>query len=611
MKKLLFFLFLTISTFAQLEKVEPPFWYAGMNLSKIQIMFYGKNIAENKVSVSNKIKIIAIKKTENANYLFVTIETKNILAQNILFSFTKNNKVQFTHNYSIKARRKDSKYRKSFDSSDLIYLVMPDRFANGNTNNDSTDDTTEKADRKNSGGRHGGDIAGIIKNLDYINTLGATAIWSTPLCEDNDATYSYHGYGQSNVYKIDSRYGSNNDYLALSNELHNRGMKNIMDYVTNHWGWQHWMAKDLPTKNWIHQWPEYTQSNFKMATQSDENAADIDLKKCVDGWFVNSMPDLNQSNTLVLNYLTQNAIWWIEFANLDGLRVDTYTFNDKKAMAIWAKSVTDEYPNLNIVGEVWLYTQAQNAYWQKNSKIGAIQNYNSNLPSIMDFGLYELLTSIFNDDNQDRKNGMTKIYDHFSSDFLFPNSNNLLVFAENHDTNRLNDNYKNDFKKYQMALSIIATVRGIPQIYYGSEIGINGNRDKNGDGDIRKDFPGGWLLDTNNAFTELGRTEEQNQFHDFTAKLFNWRKTNDAIHFGKTKHYIPENNVYAYFRYNDKKTVMVVVNNNLDSQKIKTNRFVESILNFQSGKDVLSDKILNLKNDIEVGGKSVLIMELQ
>ena len=611
MKKLFFFLFITTTIFAQIEKVEPPFWYANMNLSKIQIMFYGKNIAENQVSISNKIKIIDIKKTENPNYLFVTIDTKKVVVQNIVFSFTKNKKSQFTYNYFIKSRRKDSRNRKSFDSSDLIYLIMPDRFANGNPNNDSTNDTTEKVDRKNSGGRHGGDIAGLIKNLDYINSLGATAIWSTPLCEDNDSNYSYHGYGQSDVYKIDPRYGSNDDYLKLSTELHDRGMKNIMDYVTNHWGWQHWMVKDLPTKDWIHQWSEYTQSNFKMATQSDENAANVDLKKCVDGWFVNSMPDLNQSNPLVLNYLIQNAIWWIEFANLDGLRVDTYTFNDKKAMAIWAKSITDEYLNLNIVGEVWLHTQAQNAYWQKESKIGAIQNYNSNLPSIMDFGLHEILINVFNEDIQDRKNGIIKIYDHFSNDFLFPNINNLMVFAENHDTNRLNDNYKNDFKKYQMALSIIATVRGIPQIYYGSEVGLNGNREKNGDGDIRKDFPGGWQSDINNAFTKLGRTEEQNKFYDFTAKLFNWRKTNDAIHFGKTKHYIPENNVYVYFRYNNKKTVMVVINNNLETQKIKTNRFQENILNFISGKDVLSDKNLNLKNEIEIEGKSVLILELK
>lgn len=610
MKKILL-LIIPIFSFAQIEKVEPPFWYAGMNLSKIQIMFYGKNIAENQVSVSDKIKIIDIKKTENPNYIFVTIETKNVAPKDLVFSFSNNKKVQYIQNYSIKTRRKDSKNRKSFDSSDLIYLIMPDRFANGNPSNDSTNDTTEKADRASSGGRHGGDIAGIIQNLDYINSLGATAIWSTPLCEDNDEKYSYHGYGQSDVYKIDPRYGSNDDYLKLSTELHKLGMKNIMDYVTNHWGWQHWMIKDLPTKTWINQWSEYTQSNFKMATQSDSNTSEIDFKKCVDGWFVNSMPDLNQSNPLVLNYLTQNAIWWIEFANLDGLRVDTYTFNDKKAMAIWAKSVTNEYPNLNIVGEVWLYTQAQNAYWQKDSKIGAIQNYNSNLPSIMDFGLNEILINVFNEDVQDRKNGIIKVYDHFSSDFLFPNINNLLVFAENHDTNRLNDNYKNDFRKYQMLMAMIATVRGIPQIYYGSEVGLNGNREKNGDGDIRKDFPGGWQSDINNAFKNLGRTDEQNNFHHFTSKLFNWRKTNDAIHFGKTKHYIPENSVYVYFRYNEKKTVMVVINNNLENQKIKTNRFQENILNFSLGKDVLSDKTINLNNEIEIEGKSVLILELK
>ena len=611
MKNLFFILFISLSTFAQIERVEPPFWYADMNLSSIQIMFYGKNIAQYDVAVSNKIKILEVKKVENPNYIFVTIDTKNAASRDFVFSFSTNKKTAFTQKYSLKTRIENSRNRKSFDASDLIYLVIPDRFANGNTNNDSTAATTEKANRNIPGSRHGGDIQGIINHLDYINQLGATAIWSLPMCEDNDATYSYHGYGQSDVYKVDSRFGTNDDYLKLSEELHKRKMKNIMDYVTNHWGWQHWMIKDLPTKDWVHQFPEFTQSNFKLSTQSDTNASAIDKKKCADGWFVESMPDLNQSNPLVEKYLIQNAIWWIEYANLDGFRVDTYTFNDKKAIANWTKSITYEYPNFNIVGEVWLDNQAQTAYWQKDSKIGAIENFNSYLPSVMDFSLYDVIKYVFNEDKQTRREGIVRLYDNFSNDFLYPNINNILVFADNHDTNRINDYYKNDLAKYKMAMTLIATIRGIPQIYYGSELGMTGNIQKGGDADIRKDFPGGWANDKNNAFANEGRTDEQKQFHDFTAKLFQWRKTNSAAHSGKMTHYIPENNVYVYFRANEKERIMVIINNSSEEQSLKTDRFKENIGGFKSGKDALTNDLFDMNQEIKIKSKSCLILELK
>lgn len=610
MKKLLFSLLVSVSAFAQVDRVEPPFWWSDMTHNEVQIMFYGKNIAQNEVTVSNGIVIKGIQKTENPNYVFVTIDTQNSPAQDLVFTF-KNGKKSFTQNYALKSRKENSRFRKSFDSSDLIYLIMSDRFANGNPDNDNNDKLTEKANRSNKDGRHGGDIEGIIKNLDYIQSLGATAVWPTPLCEDNDERGSYHTYGQSDVYKIDARFGTNEDYVRMSAELHKRGMKNIMDYVTNHWGYKHWMMSDLPTYDWIHQFPGYAQTNYRMAAQFDTNASKKDFDLCMDGWFVKSMPDLNQSNPLVLNYLIQNAIWWIEYADLDGFRVDTYSYNDKTAIAKWTKSITDEYPNFNIVGEVWMYDQAQMAYWQKDSKIGAIQSFNSNLPSVMDFTLQEAIANgVFNEDKQEWRNGMVKVYENFNNDFLYPNINNLLVFFENHDTNRLNEIYKNDFKKYQMAMTLIATVRGIPQIYYGSEIGMAGDKGK-GDGDIRRDFPGGWNGDTNNAFTKAGRTEEQNKFFDFTAKLFNWRKNKTVIHTGKTTHYIPENNVYVYFRYNEKESVMVVVNNNEEKQTFKTNRFAENIKKYQSGKDIFTEKTFDLKNDITIDGKSVLILELK
>ncbi|MEO8239711.1 MAG: glycoside hydrolase family 13 protein [Flavobacterium sp.] len=609
-KLVLIVLLFSASAKAQIQKTEPPFWYAGMKNSQLQIMFYGKDIAQYETSVSNNVVIKNVEKTENSNYLFVTIDTQNIKASDLVFSFKTKNKVAFTQKYSLRERRGNSADRKSYDASDMIYLIMPDRFANGNPKNDSNPSLTEKGNRQDPSGRHGGDIEGIIKNLDYIASLGATTIWSTPLCEDNDKQHSYHTYGQSDVYKIDPRYGTNEDYVRLSSEIHKKDMKLVMDYVTNHWGITHWMIKDLPTKSWINQFENYTQTHHRREVIADIHASKSDQEVCIDGWFVPSMPDLNLKNPLVAKYLTQNAIWWIEYANLDGFRVDTYNYSDPAAMANWAKSVTDEYPDFNIVGEIWMHNQAQLAYWQKDSKIGAIENYNSNLPSVMDFTLQDQIGSVFNDDDANWDNGMIKFYNNFAMDYLYPNTNNILVFTENHDTNRINDVYKYDFSKYKMVMTLMATIRGIPQLYYGSEIGMGGDKSK-GDADIRQDFPGGWNGDKNNAFTVAGRTAEQTKYFDFTSKLFNWRKSNEAVHSGKMTHYIPENNTYVYFRYTDSKMVMVVFNNNAKEQTIKTNRFRENIKNFTSGKDILTGKTFDLASEIILEPKSALILELE
>ena len=611
MKKLilLFLITISVSVSAQIDKVEPPFWYENMTNNQVQVMFYGKNIAQNTVTVSNGVVITQIQKTENPNYVFVTIDLKNVSAQDLIFTF-KNGKKSFNHSYAIKKRKENSRYRKSFDASDMMYLIMPDRFANGNEKNDSDSNLQEKANRNNPGGRHGGDIQGIINNLDYLQSLGVTALWSTPMCEDNDKGYSYHTYGQSDVYKIDARYGTNEEYVRLSSEMKKRNMKLVKDYVTNHWGAEHWMFKDMPTYDWFHQFPGFKQSNYRMTTQYDTNASAIDAKLCMDGWFVPSMPDLNQSNPLVLNYLTQNAIWWIEYADLDGFRVDTYSYNDKAGIAKWTKAITDEYPYFNIVGEVWMHDQAQISYWQKDSPIAKIQSYNSYLPSVMDFTMHDVFGNVFNEDNTNWNDGMFKFYENFVNDFLYDNPNNLLIFAENHDTNRFNYIYKNDLNKYKMAMTILATMRGIPQLYYGSEIGMAGDKGK-GDADIRQDFPGGWASDKNNAFTASGRTVEQAKYFDFTAKVFNWRKSKSVIHNGKLMHYLPDNNVYVYFRYNDTESVMVVVNNSKDKQTLKLDRFKERLASYSSGKDIISDENFDLKSEISIEGKSSLILELK
>ncbi len=593
-----------------IEKIEPPFWYVGMHNPEVQILFYGKNISQFYVATSLPNIITNVKKTNNPNYLFVTIDVKKDFAHEIIFMFKRNNKVAFTQKYQLKQRRENSAIRSSFDSSDTFYLVMPDRFANGNRNNTNDKCTNEKYNRELPGGRHGGDIEGVIQHLDYIQSLGMTTLWSTPLCEDNDTIYSYHGYGQSDVYKIDPRFGTNEDYVRLSSELHKRNMKLVIDYVTNHWGIEHWMYKDQPTPDWFNLFENFTQTNHKRSTLSDTHASQYDKDICLKGWFAHAMPDLNIKNPLVLQYLTQNAIWWMEYANLDGIRVDTYNYAEPECMVKWVKAILAEYPNLNIVGEITQRNQALLSYWQKDSPIGKIKNFNSELPSIMDFALGDALQIAFNEEESEWGLGMTRIYDNFSNDFLYPNTNNLIIFAENHDSKRLNEVYGNDIRKYKMAMTVLATVRGIPQLYYGSEIGMAGNQYE-GDAAIRQDFPGGWEGDTNNAFTKKGRTEGQNEYFDFTAKLFHWRKNKTVIHSGKMTHYIPDNNVYVFFRYNEKETIMVLLNNMPDPQTIKTKRYKENIASFRKGTDVILKQSFDIRTEITLEAKSVLILELE
>ncbi len=618
MKKTLLFILISTFTFAQIQRVEPAFWWKGMKNPELQILVYGKNIANQTIELSNGIQIKELKKVENPNYVFITLNTDEINVPKFKINLKNGKKLVNSFDYELKKRNPNSVSRNSFTSKDVMYLIMPDRFANGDYSNDSQPNLTEKANRNLPSGRHGGDLRGIIKNLDYLQNLGVTALWLTPANEDNEKQTSYHGYAQTDLYKIDGRYGTNEEYLELSRELQKRGMLLIQDYVTNHWGISHWLIQDLPTKDWIHQFSDgegkygFKRSNYRTTSQFDTNVAEIDKKEALNGWFDTTMPDLNQSNPLVLKYLTQNAIWWIEYAELGGLRVDTYPYNDKEAMSKWAKAITDEYPNFNIVGEAWMYSPAHISYWQKNSKIGEIDGYNSNLPSVMDFTLYTDLPHALKEEESWDK-GMIKIYNSFGNDFLYPDINNILVFFENHDTERFNEIFNGDSKYYKMALTLISTVRGIPQIYYGSEIGMRGDKNKGGDADIRRDFPGGWKEDKQNAFNIQTQTKEQKEFYDFTQKILNWRKGKEVIHTGKTKHYMPKEKVYVYFRYNEKEKVMVVLNNNEKEQTFDLNRFSESLNAVSKGKDVVSGKKFSIstQNKLTIAPKSSLILELE
>ena len=592
----------------KIEHVEPMNWWAGMKHSQIQLLLHGENISRFSVE-SPSFPILGILKTENPNYLFVTIETKDRNSGKYAIRLLDKKKVVATIDYELKERQYGSALRKGFSSADVVYLLMPDRFANIYPGSDTHPETIEKADRSNPNGRHGGDIHGIFNHFDYIKELGATTIWTTPLLEDNEETYSYHGYAQSNLYKVDPRYGNIYDFQFLVQEAHRKGLKVIKDEVPNHWSSKHWMMKDLPTQTWIHQFPSFTRSSYRTSTQMDPYRSEKDKRASEDGWFDTSMPDLNQANPLVLNYLIQNTIWWVEFAELDGLRVDTYSYNDKEAIAKWTKEIMEEYPNFNMVGEVWMHDQAQISYWQKDSPIGALQSYNSNLPSVMDFTLHDAFMQAFNEPEQGWDKGMVRFYENFVNDFLYKDPNNLLIFFENHDTQRFNE-YCPTLEDYKLATTLLATTRGIPQIYYGSEIGMKGDKGK-GDADIRRDFPGGWPGDTINAFTDKGRTAEQKEYFDFSKKVWNWRKGKSVIHTGSFTQFLPQNNVYVYFRHNENETVMVVITNSKEAQTLDLSRFSDLIMKHKSGLDIISGNMISLERILPIDSKKSFILELK
>jgi glycosidase len=594
----------------KIEHIEPMNWWSGMKHSQIQLLLHGENISRFTVE-SPSFPIVGIVKTENPNYLFVTIETKDRNSGKYPIRLLDKKKIVTTIDYELKERQYGSANRKGFTTEDVIYLLMPDRFANVYPGGDTHPETTEKADRSNPNGRHGGDIHGIFEHFDYIKELGATTIWTTPLLEDNEETYSYHGYAQSDLYKVDPRYGNIYYFQFLVQEAHRKGLKVIKDEVPNHWSSKHWMMKDLPTQTWIHQFPSFTRSSYRTSTQMDPYNSEKDKRASEDGWFDTSMPDLNQSNPLVLNYLIQNTIWWVEFAELDGLRVDTYSYNDKEAIAKWTKEIIEEYPNFNMVGEVWMHDQAQISYWQKDSPIGALQSYNSNLPSVMDFTLHDAFTQAFNESEQGWDKGMVRFYENFVNDFLYKDPNNLLIFFENHDTQRFNE-YCPNIEDYKLATTLLATTRGIPQIYYGSEIGMKGDKGK-GDADIRRDFPGGWPGDTNNAFTDKGRTTEQKAYFDFSKKIWNWRKGKSIIHTGSFTQFLPQNNVYVYFRHNENEseTVMVVINNSKEAQTLDLSRFSDLIKKHKSSLDIISGNTIPLERTLTIDSKKSFILELK
>lgn len=613
LKKILLLLIIFISSglFAQIERIEPAFWWVGMKNTQLQLLLHGSEICNRKVIINYPgVKIVKTNRACSPNYLFVTLDIDSKITKAGTFQIVLNqaDKQDISIPYELKKRRSNSANRQGFTSADVVYLLMPDRFANGDPKNDNIDSQPDKKNRSIDYARHGGDIKGIQDHLDYIIELGATAIWCTPVQENNYEKYSYHGYAISDYYKIDPRFGSNEEYSDFVEASHQKGLKVIMDMVSNHCGIWSWWMSDLPFEDWIHQWSAMTYTNHKAGTIKDTHASQIDKKLFIDGWFDTSMPDMNQKNPYFWTYYIQNSIWWIESSNLDGIRMDTYQYNDRDAMAQWAKAITNEYPKFNIVGETSFPNSQDIAFWQKNSENPL--NYNSELPSVMDFIIQRALLCCFNEHGKPWEDvGMNRLYNTIANDYLYPNVNNLLVFAENHDTQQLNFTTNNNIDKFKMAMSFLMTTRGIPQIYYGSEIGMAGDKDK-GDGDIRQDFPGGWQGDSINAFTAQGRTSNQNEYFNFLSKLLNWRKNKAVIHTGLLTHYTPEKDVYVYFRYNETEKIMVILNNNETEQTLKIDRYAESLENIKTGTDVMSGKTFDLRNNLILPKQTALILEL-
>ena len=609
MLRFLPFIFFSFLLNAQIEKIEPPFWWEGMKDKSLMITIYGTDISKYSIS-SDNLNIEKKVVLENPDYLFIYLNLNGINAGNYSLIFSSENKHDIVINYELKKRVKGSSNRKGYDSSDFIYLIMPDRFANGEPSNDSHPELYDKHDRSEPYGRHGGDLQGIINNLDYIKDLGMTAIWNTPVFESNDSKSSYHMYAGTDAYNIDRRFGTNEKYKELSLELRKRGMKLIMDYVLNHWGLNHYMVKDSPSKDWINRWVKYTNTTHNKEIFSDPYASKIDLKESSQGWFTESMPDLNQKQPQFLKYLKQNAIWWIEYADLSGFRVDTYPYNDLNGVTEWTKSIMNEYPNFSIVAESWVMNPLNISYWQRNSPIAKLNGFDSNVTHVKDFALYGAVNDMYVKDTPWWDQKMIKIFKVLQNDFVYSNKEDIMIFLENHDTPRINSIAPN-FGDFKILMTLLSTLRGVPQTYYGTEINMKGNNRISGDPDVRRDFPGGWPDDKRNAFTKKGRTKIENKYYNFSSFIFNWRKNQPTIHNGKMMHFRPKNDVYTYFRYDKNSSIMVILNISEKNQKIDLKRFEERIGNNKIFYDVFKNKNVEIHDYLEVSSKTPIILTFQ
>ncbi len=589
----------------EIEHLEPPFWWTGMESEKLQLMVHGRNISFLQPQIEYEgVEILRVNRMENNNYMFIDLSLKDAVTGSFDIQFIRLGKVEAEYRYVLHERDSNSKNRKGFDPGDVIYLITPDRYANGDKKNDDVSGLKEKSRRKDKDGRHGGDIKGIIDRLDYLEQMGFTQLWLNPVLENDQKTYSYHGYSTTDYYNIDSRFGNNKLYLELSEKARERGIGIIKDLILNHIGSGHWWMDDLPSEDWINNGGKFIGTNHIHESVHDPHLTKSEKNLFTDGWFVKSMPDLNQRNELLETYLIQASIWWIEYANLSGFRVDTYPYVDKDFLSTWSMRLATEYPNFNFVGEEWSSNSTMVSYWQKDSK--RHDDYVSFIPSMMDFPLQNaLIKGLLEKDTWD--SGIGNIFRVLANDFQYGNPYNLVVFAGNHDMTRIYSLLNERMDLYKMAMSIICTIRGIPQIYYGTEIAMASTDDH---GELRKDFPGGWPNDDKNAFTGHGLNERELDAQNYLKKLLNWRKNNLAIAKGDLIHYPVQDGIYVYFRRYENEMVMVIINNNDRAKTVYPDHFNETIKGRTKGVNIINDRLHYLSREINIPGKSTLVLEI-
>ena len=622
-----------------IERIDPAFWYVGMKNPSLQLMLSGPGIASiSEVTTDYPgVRIDSVVRLDSPNYLFLYINVREAKAGTMTLKWKEEKGKWKEVAYELRQREMAGEERRGFDISDVLYLVMPDRFAQGlDHSRPIAGMNSYREDRSQPSLRHGGDMEGIRQHLDYFTDLGVTALWFTPVLENNspdsDNGYStYHGYATTDYYRVDPRFGTNDDYRRLIDDCHKRGLKVVMDMIFNHCGFEHPWVSDMPSKDWLNH-PEwltekqsgrdpmtgftansdgsepaksaYLQTSYKLTPVLDPYASEVDLRETTEGWFVPSMPDLNQHNPHLMRYLIQNSKWWIETAGIDGIRMDTYPYAFGEPMAEWMRELNEEYPNFNTVGETWVTEPAYTAAWQRDSRLSTL---NSQLKSVMDFSFFDKLSQARNEETDGWWQGMNRLYNSFVYDYLYPNPNSVLAFIENHDTDRFLGNGR-DSLMLKQALALLLTVRRIPQLYYGTEIMMNGTKEMT-DGNVRKDFPGGFPGDTHNAFTREGRTQAEQQMFGWLSRLLHWRQGNQVITRGTMKQFIPYNGVYVIARQLDARTVLTVLNGTTKAATMSVSRYAEVIGSTARAKDILTGRYYDLTKDLQLKPRQSLVLE--
>ncbi len=592
-------------------QVQPAFWWSGMTNPSLQVMLHGTNIGGSEVTLStDAIAVDSIYRPANSNYLFLYLNVEKAAPQKFYINLSNSGKKQRIA-YELLARDNSVKAQ-GFDQSDVLYLLMPDRFVNGNPQNDVVKGLREATSSQEPNTRHGGDLAGMKQSLDYLNQLGVTAIWPTPLLINDMPDTSYHGYAITDYYQIDPRYGSNAEYRDFVQSAHAKGMKVVQDMVFNHCGSKHFLFLDRPDSTWFNYNSHYVQTSYKISSVNDPHASNDDARNAQDGWFVESMPDLNQRNPHVMQYLIQNSLWWVEYAGIDGVRQDTYPYADRQAMARWCRAMLEEYPHFNIVGETWLGSNVGVSFWQRNSPL-ADKNNNSELPTVMDFPLMSLLCSALDEETNDWDKGLARIYEYLSQDCVYADPTHLLTFLDNHDTDRFAPvpERASQRNRYEQALTLLLTLRGIPQLYYGDELGMAANKSK-GDGELRQNFPGGFAGDSINALTGQNLTPLMQRTLQFARTLLQWRRGNEVIAKGTLRQFSIRNGVYVYAREYNGHTVTVFLNGTNQPVCVDLARYAE-VLPAAQAKDVISGRTIQLPKEgsLQMGVRGALVLDFQ